>query len=105
MFAALDPNSTQRSYHYLLGNNIEMLHAIAKALLERETISGADIDLLMNGQELPPVELKADTPAADVPSGAAKPEESPKEPVVSSGEGSPESGGESSAATGEGKNS
>jgi cell division protease FtsH len=89
----------------LLSGNIEMLHAIAKALLERETISGADIDLLMNGQELPPVELKADTPAADVPSGAAKPEESPKEPVVSSGEGSPESGGESSAATGEGKNS
>jgi cell division protease FtsH len=46
----------------LLSDNVDVLHAIAKALLERETISGADIDLIMNGQDLPPVEIKADVP-------------------------------------------
>ncbi|NDV19357.1 ATP-dependent zinc metalloprotease FtsH [Pseudodesulfovibrio sp. JC047] len=40
----------------LLKNNGEALEAIAMALLERETITGADIDLLMDGKELPPME-------------------------------------------------
>jgi cell division protease FtsH len=48
----------------LLSANLEVLHLIAKALLERETISGADIDLLMKGEELPPVEIQADAPKA-----------------------------------------
>ncbi|WP_029894143.1 ATP-dependent zinc metalloprotease FtsH [Desulfohalovibrio reitneri] len=39
----------------LLEQNGEVLHKIADALLERETISGADIDLLMEGKELPPM--------------------------------------------------
>jgi cell division protease FtsH len=39
----------------LLKDNSEMLEAIAQALLDRETISGADIDLIMDGKELPPV--------------------------------------------------
>jgi len=59
----------------LLGDNLDVLHAIAKALLERETISGADIDLIMNGEELPPAELKADVPPGDTgakPTGEAK---------------------------------
>jgi len=51
----------------LLSDNVAMLHAIAKALLERETITGADIDLLMQGKELPPVELKADVPPQAAP--------------------------------------
>ncbi|WP_461209255.1 ATP-dependent zinc metalloprotease FtsH [Desulfocurvus sp. DL9XJH121] len=38
----------------LLKDNLDMLHAIAEALLERETISGGDIDLLMEGKPLPP---------------------------------------------------
>jgi cell division protease FtsH len=54
----------------LLSENIAVLHAIAKALLERETISGADIDLIMNGQDLPPVEIKADVPKDVEPSVA-----------------------------------
>ena len=37
----------------LLRDNMDTLHAIAKALLERETISGADIDLIMQGKPLP----------------------------------------------------
>ena len=34
-----------------------MLHAIAHALLERETISGEDIDILMRGEKLPPFQI------------------------------------------------
>ncbi|OIQ51941.1 ATP-dependent zinc metalloprotease FtsH [Pseudodesulfovibrio hydrargyri] len=40
----------------LVKENRELLDAIAMALLERETITGHDIDLLMEGKELPPVE-------------------------------------------------
>lgn len=40
----------------LLRDNLEALEAISMALLERETITGADIDLLMEGKELPPME-------------------------------------------------
>lgn len=40
----------------LLENNIQHLHAIAAALLERETISGGDIDLLIAGKTLPPLD-------------------------------------------------
>ncbi|WP_027190137.1 ATP-dependent zinc metalloprotease FtsH [Fundidesulfovibrio putealis] len=46
----------------LLTDNLEHLHAIAKALLERETISGAEIDMLLKGETLPPVEIQADVP-------------------------------------------
>ena len=38
----------------LLTEHIEILHAVAHALLERETITGEDIDLLMQGRTLPP---------------------------------------------------
>ena len=40
----------------LLRENRESLEAIALALLDRETITGADIDLLMEGKELPPMD-------------------------------------------------
>ncbi len=39
----------------LLKDNLDVLHAISQALLDRETITGDDIDLLMEGKELPPV--------------------------------------------------
>ena len=38
----------------LLEENIGLLHALSNALLERETISGDDIDLLIKGEPLPP---------------------------------------------------
>ena len=41
----------------LLTEHIESLHAIAKALLERETITGDDIDVLMRGDSLPPFQI------------------------------------------------
>jgi cell division protease FtsH len=40
----------------LLKENREALEAISLALLDRETITGHDIDLLMEGKELPPME-------------------------------------------------
>ncbi|NJB67454.1 cell division protease FtsH [Desulfobaculum xiamenense] len=40
----------------ILEENIEALHSIAAALLERETISGEDIDKLIKGEALPPME-------------------------------------------------
>ncbi|XPV77490.1 MAG: ATP-dependent zinc metalloprotease FtsH [Desulfovibrio sp.] len=40
----------------LLTDNLEALHTTAKALLERETITGGDIDLIMEGKDLPPME-------------------------------------------------
>ena len=39
----------------LLRENLDALEAIAQALLDRETITGDDIDLLMEGKELPPM--------------------------------------------------
>ncbi len=57
----------------ILTENMDMLHAIAAALLERETISGADIDLLMRGEPLPPQDNpppKAGSGASPVPSGS-----------------------------------
>ncbi|WP_243363726.1 ATP-dependent zinc metalloprotease FtsH [Fundidesulfovibrio terrae] len=86
----------------LLSGNIEALHLIAKALLERETISGADIDKLMRGEELPPVEIKADAPA----DGASKAEEpKPGSGDASPGAGQPQSGEGSSGAGGRGESS
>ncbi|SHI47760.1 ATP-dependent zinc metalloprotease FtsH [Halodesulfovibrio aestuarii] len=40
----------------LIEGNLDVLHRIAESLLERETITGADIDLLIEGKELPPQE-------------------------------------------------
>ncbi|MFZ5426903.1 MAG: ATP-dependent zinc metalloprotease FtsH [Thermodesulfobacteriota bacterium] len=83
----------------LLTGNMEVLHAIAKALLERETISGADIDLIMKGEPLPPVDLKADAPPME---DAAAPEAKPADETAApsadasagpSAESGPESGG------------
>jgi cell division protease FtsH len=54
----------------MLGENRESLERIAMALLDRETITGADIDLLMKGESLPPMEPvngAAGPKAADAP--------------------------------------
>ncbi|MCR5563906.1 MAG: ATP-dependent zinc metalloprotease FtsH [Desulfovibrio sp.] len=57
----------------LLQDNIETLHSIARALLDRETITGADLDRLMEGRELDPLEGGAmvDAPA-DASSAGSK---------------------------------
>ncbi|SME92809.1 ATP-dependent zinc metalloprotease FtsH [Desulfovibrio gilichinskyi] len=53
----------------LLGENKDSLHKLAAALLERETISGDEIDTLINGGKLPPLEKVTSTAK---PSTAAK---------------------------------
>lgn len=42
--------------HDLLSANLPLLHALASALLDRETITGDDIDKLVKGEPLPPFE-------------------------------------------------
>ncbi|SCM74311.1 ATP-dependent zinc metalloprotease FtsH [uncultured Desulfovibrio sp.] len=40
----------------LLKDNVEVLHRIAQALLDRETITGEELDLLLEDKELPPLD-------------------------------------------------
>ena len=40
----------------ILTQNIDKLHRIAEALIERETISGEELDMLIEGKPLPPAE-------------------------------------------------
>ena len=59
----------------LLREHIDTLHRVAEALLERETISGEDVKLLMQGKTLPPLDLKANprkmTTTKDLDAGSA----------------------------------
>jgi cell division protease FtsH len=38
----------------VLSENIELLHAVAASLLERETLTREDIEILRRGEKLPP---------------------------------------------------
>ncbi len=71
-------NEARARCRKLLEDNIAMLHAIAGALLERETLSGEDIGMLMDGRELPPLDTngKPVHPAgtSDLPEFALEPE-------------------------------
>ncbi|MGQ9819363.1 MAG: ATP-dependent zinc metalloprotease FtsH [Candidatus Kapaibacteriales bacterium] len=42
----------------LLNEKINLLHKSAKILLERETLEGEELDMLIRGEELPPISLK-----------------------------------------------
>ena len=57
----------------LLSENIDALHAIAGALLERETITGDDVDRLMRGETLPPMEPKSPNGGGKAGSGSEAP--------------------------------
>ncbi len=48
----------------ILTEKMEQLHIVAKALLEREKLSGEEFEKLMNGEELPPFEAPEPTPKA-----------------------------------------
>lgn len=65
--------TARENCHNLLQENINLLHALAKALLDRETITGDDIDLLVKGEPLPPFdadEAAKREPAAPAPASA-----------------------------------
>ncbi len=44
-----------QSAHQILEDNQDVMHRMAAALLERETLDAAEIELLIQGKELPPV--------------------------------------------------
>ncbi|MEG2140038.1 MAG: cell division protein FtsH, partial [Bilophila sp.] len=46
--------TARQNCHDLLSTNVQLLHALAGALLDRETITGDDIDKLVKGEKLPP---------------------------------------------------
>ncbi|MBS1518507.1 MAG: ATP-dependent zinc metalloprotease FtsH [Bacteroidetes bacterium] len=48
----------------ILNENIDKLHIMSDALLERETLDSVEVDMIMRGEELPPYEK----PLKDVPS-------------------------------------
>lgn len=66
--------TARENCHKLLQENINLLHALAKALLDRETITGDDIDLLVKGEPLPPFDTDGSAakqePAAPAPASA-----------------------------------
>ncbi len=49
----------RHSCRTLLTDNLDRLHALADALLERETITGDDIDLIIKGEPLPPFDVES----------------------------------------------
>jgi len=49
----------QKRAEDLLSKNIDTLHALAKALLEREILDGEEIEKIMNGEKLEPKKLDA----------------------------------------------
>ena len=53
----------------LLQDNVEVLHRIAAALLERETITGSDLDLLLENKELPPLDSNGKPVKPTAPEG------------------------------------
>jgi cell division protease FtsH len=52
-------NACMERAEKILTENIDVLHKLSKELLEREILDAEDIDLIMKGEELPPV-LKED---------------------------------------------
>ena len=97
----------------LLTENIDKLHRIAEALIERETISGEELDMLIEGKPLPPSEEhpasgKSGPKDGGTPSGSGadfafeKPgdqEQAPEDGARPSGEDKGQNAGEPSADT------
>ncbi|WP_296304859.1 ATP-dependent zinc metalloprotease FtsH [uncultured Desulfovibrio sp.] len=61
--------------HSLLQENLDILHRIARALLERETITGEELDLLMEDKPLQPLDANG-KPVKAATAAPAAPEES-----------------------------
>jgi len=50
-------NHSYNEAERLLTENIEILHKTSKILLERETLEGEELDMIIRGEELPPINL------------------------------------------------
>lgn len=57
----------------ILTDNIDALHRLANALLERETLTGDEIDKVIKGEELPPIQKKANGQDETTPRVSANP--------------------------------
>jgi cell division protease FtsH len=68
-----------------LEQNLDLLHAVAAALLERETLTGADIAVLMRGDSLPPMVPPTPLIAPLTPSAPVAAEARPKKPPLLGG--------------------
>jgi cell division protease FtsH len=68
----------------ILTDNIDTLHRLAAALLEREILEAAEIDTVIRGEELPPVSDRdngqPEPPPAAKKKGTAQPAASPDKP-------------------------
>jgi cell division protease FtsH len=60
-----------------LSDNLDLLHAVAGSLLERETLSREDINVLMRGEKLPPRPTSPPSAPAPVATPAAEPRRTP----------------------------
>jgi cell division protease FtsH len=66
-----------------LETNADLLHAIAAALLERETLTAEDIEILVRGDKLPPRKISGPPPAPATP--VAVPQPKPAKPPLLGG--------------------
>jgi len=64
----------------LITSNMNILHALASALLERETLDREDVELVVAGKPLPPRPLVEGTPPAQLP--ASTPQQPARGPVL-----------------------
>ncbi|MEO7217190.1 MAG: ATP-dependent zinc metalloprotease FtsH [Gemmatimonadaceae bacterium] len=69
----------------VLTENLDLLHTVAAALLERETLSGDEVRSLARGEELPPRAPTSPPPAPPVPAPAALPNPKPARPPLFGG--------------------
>jgi len=69
----------------VLSENLDLLHAVAAALLERETLSGAEVQMLARGETLPPRAPSSLPPAPPLAAPAALPNPKPARPPLFGG--------------------
>jgi len=73
-------NTCMKRADKILTDNIEILHRLAASLLEREILDASEIDMVIRGQELPPLEKRDNGEAKPRP-----PELSPSAPPGAEG--------------------
>ncbi|MEO8945886.1 MAG: ATP-dependent zinc metalloprotease FtsH, partial [Gemmatimonadaceae bacterium] len=69
----------------VLTENLDLLHSVAAALLERETLTGAEVQTLARGEALPPRAPSQLPPAPSVPVAAPLPNPKPARPPLFGG--------------------
>jgi len=68
-----------------LTENLDLLHRVAAALLDRETLTGDEVQQLARGEQLPPRPTPPSLPPAPVKEGAAVPQAKPAKPPLFGG--------------------